>query len=55
MPMQHAIWKVREKPTPLSTSKRASEQMLEELIVSNPRILSSDEVLKVFENPQKHA
>jgi hypothetical protein len=55
MPIQHAIWKVGEKPTPLSTSKLASEQMLEEMIVTDPRILSSDEVLKVFENPQKHA
>jgi hypothetical protein len=52
MPIQHAIWKVGEKPTPLSTSCLATEQKLEELIASNLRILSSDDVLKVFENPQ---
>lgn len=55
MPMQHAIWKVGDKPTPLSTSRLASEQKLEEMIVNDPRILSNDEVLKVFEDPDTHA
>ena len=45
MPIQHAIWKVGEKPTPLSKSRLASEQMLEEMIVTDPRILSSEWIL----------
>jgi hypothetical protein len=32
MPIQHAIWKVGDKPTPLSTSRLTSEQKLEEMI-----------------------
>lgn len=45
MPIQHAIWKVGDKPTPLLTSKLASEQKLEEMIVNDPRILSSEWML----------
>lgn len=45
MPIQHAIWKVGEKPTPLSTSKLASEQKLEEMIVKDLRILSNEWML----------
>ena len=45
MPIQHAIWKVGDKPTPLATSKLTSEQKLEEMIVSDPRILSSEWML----------
>lgn len=45
MPIQHAIWKVGDKPTPLSTSRLASEQKLEEMIVNDPRILSSEWML----------
>ena len=49
MPIQHAIWKVGDKHTPLSTCRLTSEQKLEEMIVADPHILSSEEVLKVFE------
>lgn len=42
MPIQHAIWKVGEKPEPLTASQLASEQKLEEMIVRDPRILSSE-------------
>jgi hypothetical protein len=42
MPIQHAIWKVGDKPSALSASLLASEQKLEEMIVSDPRILSSE-------------
>lgn len=42
MPIQHAIWKVVDKPLPLSASRLASEQKLEEMIVRDPRILSSE-------------
>lgn len=45
MPVQHAIWKVGDKPVPLSTSKLVSEQKLEEMIVSDPDILSSEWML----------
>jgi hypothetical protein len=38
MPIQHAIWKVWDKPTPLSTSRLASEQKLEEMIVPDLRV-----------------
>jgi len=42
MPVKHAIWRVGDKPTPLPTSRLASEQALEEMIVSDPGILSSE-------------
>ena len=42
MPIQHAIWKVGEKPALLTTSRLARERQLEDMIVSDPRILSSD-------------
>lgn len=45
MPIQHAIWKVGEKPIPLTTSRLASEQKLEEMIVTAPRILSGEWML----------
>ena len=38
MPIQHAIWKVGDKPSALSASRLVSEQKLEEMIVSGPRI-----------------
>ena len=45
MPIQHAIWKVGDKPLALSASRLVSEQKLEEMIVSDPRILSSEWML----------
>lgn len=45
MPIQHAIWKVGDTPTPLSQGRLVSEQKLEEMIVSDPRILSSEWML----------
>lgn len=45
MPIQHAIWKVGDKPEPLTSSLLASEQKLEEMIVRDPRILSSEWML----------
>ena len=38
MPIQHAIWKVWDKPSPLSASRLVSEQKLEEMIVLDPCI-----------------
>lgn len=45
MPIQHAIWKVGTKPEPLSVARLPSEQMLEEMIVGEPSILSSEWML----------
>lgn len=45
MPIQHAIWRVGDQPAPLASSKLASEQQLEAMIVREPRILSSEWML----------
>jgi hypothetical protein len=45
MPIQHAIWKIGDAPAPLMTSRLASEQQLEDMIVRDPRILSSEWLL----------
>jgi RecB family endonuclease NucS len=45
MPIQHAIWRVGDEPAPLVSSKLASEQQLEGMIVRDPRILSGEWML----------
>lgn len=40
MPVHHAIWRVGEKPQPLTISRLASEQLLEKMILNDPTILS---------------
>lgn len=45
MPIHHAIWTVGDKPAPLPSSRLPSEQKLEEMIVSDSRILSSEWML----------
>ena len=45
MTIQHAIWRVGAQPTLLASSKLVSEQQLEDMIVSEPRILSSEWML----------
>ena len=45
MPIQHAIWRVGDRPELLSASRLSSEQKLEEMIVRDPRILSSEWML----------
>ena len=45
MPIQHAIWTVVEKPEPLAATRLSSEQILEDMIVNEPRILSSEWML----------
>jgi hypothetical protein len=45
MPVHHAIWRVGEQPAPLVSSRLASEQQLEDMIVRDPRILSSEWML----------
>jgi hypothetical protein len=45
MPIHHAIWKVGSTPAPLLISSLASEQALEDMIVRDLRILSSEWML----------
>lgn len=45
MPIHHAIWKVGSTPAPLAVTHLASEQALEDMIVRDPRILSSEWML----------
>jgi hypothetical protein len=45
MSIPHAIWKVAAKPEPLQESSLAKEQMLEDMIVTDPRILSDEWML----------
>lgn len=45
MPIHHAIWKVATEPTPLTVGQLPSEQLLEEMIVRDPRIISSEWLL----------
>jgi hypothetical protein len=42
MPVKHAIWKVGNSASRLSEGSLPSEQTLEEMIVSDPRILADD-------------
>ncbi|MBX9632213.1 MAG: endonuclease NucS [Burkholderiales bacterium] len=45
MPIQHAVWQVGDQPKLLTCSKLVSEQQLEDMIVREPRILSSEWML----------
>ncbi len=45
MPISHAIWRVGEKPEALPQGRLASEQLLEQMIVRDPSILSSEWLL----------
>jgi hypothetical protein len=45
MPIQHAIWQVGAQPLLLTNGRLASEQLLEDMIVRDPRILSSEWML----------
>jgi len=45
MPIKHAIWKIGKHPVPLATTMLANEQLLEEMIVETPQILSSEWML----------
>src|ERR1035438_5713275 len=45
MPIHHAIWKVATQPQPLVESSLATEQLLEEMIVAAPRLLSDEWML----------
>src|SRR6266852_2666249 len=45
MPIRHAIWKVAAQPTPLIESSLVTEQLLEEMIIAAPRLLSDEWML----------
>lgn len=45
MPIQHAIWSVGDSPKPLAVGRLPSEQLLEAMIVHDPRILSAEWML----------
>ncbi|MFC2969490.1 endonuclease NucS domain-containing protein [Acidimangrovimonas pyrenivorans] len=45
MPISHAVWTVSPNPTEISQGTLPSEQMLEDMIVAQPRILSSEWML----------
>src|SRR5438046_5339999 len=45
MPVRHAIWKVAAEPRPLDESSLVKEQLLEDMIVANPKIVSDEWML----------
>lgn len=45
MPVEHAIWTVGNCPTPLQQTNLPSEELLESMIVHDPRILSEEWLL----------
>lgn len=53
MPVHHAIWRVGDKPRPLTISKLASEQLLEKMILNDPTILSDQWMIIGHQNKHK--
>src|SRR5262249_39783092 len=45
MPIRTALWKVGPQPLPLAESSLAKEQLLEDMIVAAPRLLSDEWML----------
>lgn len=45
MPIRTALWKVAPRPQPLAESSLVNEQLLEEMIVASPRLLSDEWML----------
>jgi hypothetical protein len=45
MPIQHAIWTVSDSPKPLTVGRLPNEQLLEDMIIRDPRILSTEWML----------
>jgi hypothetical protein len=45
MPIEHALWTVTDQPSEVPQGQLPSEQMLEDMIVAQPRILSSEWML----------
>src|SRR5437762_3268615 len=42
MPLRHALWKIGQPPTSVNPTRLLSEQLLEDMIVCDPRILSNE-------------
>src|SRR5512144_3151419 len=45
MPVRTTLWKVGPQPQPLEVSSLAKEQLLEDMIVATPRMLSDEWML----------
>jgi len=45
VPVEHSIWRVSNRPEPLSRAALPSEQLLEDMIVAAPNILSNEWML----------
>ena len=45
MPIRTAIWKVADPPVPLEDSSLSTEQLLEDMIVASPRVVSDEWML----------
>ena len=45
MPVNHALWSVGDQPVEVASGRLPSEQMLEDMIVAQPRILSGEWML----------
>ncbi len=45
MPIQHAIWIVGDNPKQLTVGRLPNEQLLEDMIIRDPRILSTEWML----------
>ena len=45
MPIRHAIWRVAAQPLPLAESSLPTEQLLENMIVASPQIVSAEWML----------
>ena len=45
MPIRTAIWKVAHPPVPLADSSLSTEQLLEDMIVASPGLLSDEWML----------
>lgn len=45
MPIKHSLWKVGNTPQPLAVATLANEQLLEDMIVASPQILSGEWML----------
>ncbi|MEO8218786.1 MAG: endonuclease NucS domain-containing protein, partial [Acidobacteriota bacterium] len=54
MPIHHAIWRVGEKPVLLPAGRLSSESGLEEMIVRDSSILSSEWMLIGRQEPTSH-
>jgi hypothetical protein len=55
MPIKHALWQVGDQPVALAASKLVTEQLLEDMIVRDPTILSDQWMLIGRQEPTPYA